>query len=85
MGNFTDSAMKLLDEFANEHSLSAEELRKKYDEHQLKEAMEALVGSSITGLLETENAISTHYISITDLQTDLRALVLTIKRCNFRV
>lgn len=80
-----ESAINLLNEFTNERNLSDEELRKKYDENNLREAIVVLLGSSIAVLLYKDNAISSNYISITELQTDLRALALTIKRCNFRV
>jgi len=82
---YIESAIRVLNEFTNERDLSDEDLIAKYNENQLKEAIQALLGSSITDLLKTENAISKHRVSITDLQTDLRYLVITIKRCQFRV
>ena len=59
--------------------MSNQELEKKYSEAELRDALEAVLGFSIVNLLKEPRAVSKKSISITDLQTDIRYLMDTIK------
>jgi hypothetical protein len=67
-------AQELLKKFWEDRGLTGTELDKKYDEKELKAAMESIMGWSVVHLIKEDRSISK-----TDLHTDMIVLIEALK------